>query len=64
MTLQMTEHTKKRNEKMKLPCNWVDEEGFTVTPTQRPIVRPEGMSDTAFLLKSKLPARPNRFPTP
>ena len=59
----MSEHTKKRNEKTKLPFNWVDEEAFNVTPIPRPIVRPEGMSDTAFLLKSKPTSRPPQSPT-
>jgi hypothetical protein len=60
----MTEHTKKRTDQTKLPCRWVDEEGFSVTPVAGPALDPKGMSDTAFLLKSQLPPRPNRFPTP
>lgn len=60
----MTKHTKKRGDKTKLPCHWVDDEGFSVTPIPSPVIKPQGMSDTAFLLKAKQSASPTRFPTP
>jgi len=59
----MTEQTKSRKTKTKLPCQWVEDEGFEVTPAQGPAKDPQALPDTAFLLKSNPPQRPPQFPT-
>ena len=59
----MTERTKNLSQKTKLPCHWVDEEGFTVSPIQQPSAEPRGGTDTAFVLKPKQSPRPTRFPS-
>jgi hypothetical protein len=59
----MTEQTKSRKTTIKLPCQWVEEESFEVTPTPAPAHDPKALPDTAFLLKSSSPPRPPQFPT-
>ena len=60
----MTEHRKKRNQQTKLPCQWVEEEGFEVKPAPNPATEPPALSDTAFLLKSNPLRPPPGFRTP
>ena len=60
---RMTEHTKSRKTKTKLPCHWVEEEGFEVMPAPEPANDLATLTDTAFLLKSSPPPRPPQFPT-
>jgi hypothetical protein len=56
---RMTKKTKSRKTKAELPCQWVEDEGFEVTPAQRPANAPQAMTDTSFLLKcSPLPHPP------
>lgn len=59
---RMTEHTESRNNKTKLPCHWVEDEGFDVAPTPSPANDPQALADTAFLLKSEALPRPIQSP--
>jgi hypothetical protein len=59
----MTNPKNTRNDKTNLPCEWVDEERFDVTPIHGPAL-PASASDTSFLLKAKVPQRPIRSPNP
>lgn len=60
---RMTEQTKSRKTTTKLPCQWLEDEGFEVTPAPGPMNDPQALPDTAFLLKSKPVPRPPQFPT-
>jgi len=60
---RMTEHTKSRKTKTKLPCHWVEEEGFEVMPAPEPVNDLAILTDAAFLLKSSPLPRPPQFPT-
>ena len=61
---RMTKRTKSQLIKAKLPCQWVEEEGFEVKPaTTGPANNPQVLTDTAFLLKPNPPPRPTQFPT-
>ena len=60
---RMTERTKSRKTKAKLPCHWVEDEGFEVTPAQGPESDPPALTDTAFQLKPNPLSRPPQFPT-
>ena len=59
----MTEQTNSRKIKAKLPCQWVEEEGFEVKPVPGPANNPQVHTDTAFLLKPNPLPRPTQFPT-
>jgi hypothetical protein len=59
---RMTEPTKSRKTKARLPCQWVDEAGFEVTPSPGPANDPQTLPDTAFLLKPTPLPRPPQFP--
>jgi hypothetical protein len=59
----MTEPTKSRKTRTKLPCQWVEEEGFEVMPAPEPANDPQALTDSAFLLKSKPLPRPPQLPT-
>jgi hypothetical protein len=59
---RMTEQTKSRKTKTKLPCQWLEDEGFEVTPAQGPANNPQALPDTAFLLKPNPLPRPTQFP--
>lgn len=59
----MIEQTKSRKTKTKLPCQWVEEEGFEVMPTPEPANDPQARAGTALLLKSSPLPRPPQFPT-
>ena len=59
---RMTKQTKSRKTKANLPCQWVDEEGFEVTPVPGPTNDPKALPDTAFLLKPNPLPRPPQFP--
>ena len=61
---RMTEHTKAQQDKIKLPCQWVEEEGFDVDPVSQPATDRQTLSDTAFLLKSKPVQPPLHSPAP
>jgi hypothetical protein len=58
----MTEQTKAQQLKAKLPCQWVEEQGFEVQPKPDLAKDPKPLTDTAFLLKSSQPPRPTRLP--
>jgi len=59
----MTEQTKSQKIKAKLPCQWVEEEGFEVRPATAVAAKnPQVLTDTALLLKFKPPPRPTQFP--
>ena len=60
---RMTERTKSRKTKTKLPCQWVEEEGFEVMPAQEPAKDPQALPDAAFLLRPNPLPRPPQFPT-
>ena len=56
---RMTKQTKSRKTKAKLPCQWVDEEGFEVTAAPGPTNDPKDLPGTAFLFKpNPLPRQP------
>jgi hypothetical protein len=57
----MTNPKNQRSEKNNLPCQWVDEKGFDVTPSHGPAPQPPS-SETGFLLKPKAPRRPAGSP--
>ena len=58
---RMTKRTKSQTIKAKLPCQWVEEEGFEVKPaTLGPVKNPQLLIDTAFLPKSNPPPRPTQ----
>ena len=59
---RMTEQTKSRKTKTKLPCQWVEDEGFEVTPAPGPSNDPQALTDTALLLVSNPRPRPSQFP--
>jgi len=59
---RMTRQTKSRKTKAKLPCQWVEDEGFEVAPAQGPAKEPQALPDTAFLLKSRPLPRPPQLP--
>jgi hypothetical protein len=58
----MTEPTKSRKTKTKLPCHWVEDEGFEVTPAPESSNDPQALTDTALLLASNPRPRPPQFP--
>jgi hypothetical protein len=60
----VSEQSKKKVCQTNLPCHWVEEEGFEVTPRICPTVDPGALSDTSFLLKSKFPQVPPPRPLP
>jgi len=60
---RMSEQSKSRKIKARLPCQWVDEEGFEVTPAPGPTNDLKALPDTAFLLKPNPPPRLPQFPT-
>ena len=59
---RMTEHRKKKPQKSKLTFKWVESDPFELKPAVRPGAGSLPTSDTAFLLKSKLPVRQHRVP--
>jgi hypothetical protein len=59
---RMTKQTKSRKTTTKLPCQWVEDEGFEVTPAPEPANDPQVLADTAFLLKSSPQPRPPQLP--
>ena len=60
---RMSKQTKSQKIKAKLPCQWVEEEGFEVRPaTPVPAKNPQLLTDTSFLLKSNPPPRSTPFP--
>jgi hypothetical protein len=61
---RMPKQTKSQKIKAKLPCQWVEEEGFEVRPaTPVPAKNPQVITDTSLLLKSNPPPRSTQFPT-
>jgi len=60
----MSEPDKKQIDKTKLPCQWVEEEGFDLTLAAQSPLDPPALSDTAFLLKNRPLPQPPQFPMP
>jgi hypothetical protein len=58
----MIERKKSHKATTKLPCQWLEDEAFEVTPAPAPANEPQAMPDTAFLLKSSPQPRPPQFP--
>lgn len=61
---RMIERNPKRQDEAKLPCHWVEEQGFEVTPKQAPPLESPSVSETAFLRKEKAAERPFGLPAP
>jgi hypothetical protein len=60
---RMTKQTKSQKTKTKLPCQWVQEEGFEVKPaTPGPAKNPQVLTDTAFLRTSAPRPHPTQSP--
>jgi hypothetical protein len=58
----MSEQTKASKTRVVLPCQWVEEDSFEVTPSPGPVNDPQALPDTAFLLNASQPPRPTQSP--
>jgi hypothetical protein len=59
----MTKHSKKGVPQAKLPCKWVEDEGFEVRPELEAKGKFKALSDTSILTKSKPGLRATRSPS-
>jgi hypothetical protein len=49
----MTDPTKRKGKKRALPCEWVEQDGFEVSPDHPAKAAQPKRPDTAFLLRAK-----------
>jgi hypothetical protein len=56
---QMTEQQPSQKRRLKLPCQWVEADGFEVPLASRRANVPQALADTALLLLSNALAKPD-----
>jgi hypothetical protein len=56
---QMTEQQPSQKRRLKLPCQWVEADGFEVSLASRRANVPQALTDTALLLLSNALSRPD-----